>query len=69
MFAVDAPAGCGPHQLSFTAATGTDEAFQKALFAGVLLARTGLDLIEDDQFYSTVRTEWENSTRLQREIS
>jgi hypothetical protein len=68
MFAVDAPAGCGPHQNSFTTATGTDEAFQKALFAGGLLASTGLDLIEDDRFYSAVRTEWEHSIRLRVEI-
>ncbi|RDW63253.1 hypothetical protein BP6252_10798 [Coleophoma cylindrospora] len=63
MFAVDAPASCGCHQLAFTAATGTEDAFQKALFAGELLARLGLDLIEDNEFYHAVKTEWEDSTR------
>ena len=61
MFAIDTPPGCSCHHHSFTEATGTEEAFQRALETGSLLARTGLDLITDDKLYTAVRKEWEDS--------
>lgn len=63
MFSIDAPAGCGCHQRTFTAATGTEESYERALKTGALLAYTGLDLITDDKFFNAVRSEWETKKK------
>jgi hypothetical protein len=67
MFAIETPADCGCHQHSFTTATGTDESYKRAMTTGALLARTGLDLLIDDEFYTTVRQEWEDDKRARGE--
>lgn len=64
MFAIDCPAGTGCHQHGFQEASGTEEAYQRALKTGSLLARLGLDLLVDDKLFGSVKREWEESMRV-----
>ncbi len=67
MFAIDCPAGMGCHQHGFQSATGTDESYLRALKTGSLLARTGLELIMDDNFFNAVKIEWEENMKERNE--
>lgn len=67
MFAIDCPEGTGCHQHGFQSATGTEEAYRRALKTGSLLARTGLELIVDDNLFKAVREEWEQKMKARGE--
>jgi hypothetical protein len=57
-YAVPCPVGTSVHHQTFTAATGTEEAYYRALKQGTMLALTAWDLLTDDAFYKEVKAEW-----------
>ncbi|KAJ5669058.1 hypothetical protein N7462_010128 [Penicillium macrosclerotiorum] len=58
---------CSPeifaHHQNFTQATGTDDAFHRAVQTGTLLALTTWDLLTDDLLFEQAKKEWEASVK------
>ncbi|KAJ5785343.1 uncharacterized protein N7503_010555 [Penicillium pulvis] len=58
-YAIPCSAETSVHHQTFTAATGTEEAYYLALKQGTMLALTAWDLLTDDAFYKEVKAEWD----------
>ncbi|EXJ79967.1 hypothetical protein A1O3_08253 [Capronia epimyces CBS 606.96] len=62
-FVIDTPDSVSVHTHDFTAAVGTDDAFDKSQQAGGLLALLGLELLTNDALFKRVRGDWEESLK------
>ena len=60
---VPGPQGNGPHSPDFTQASGTRDAFAKALRVGKALAGTAVDVLTVDGLMAEVKRAWENSIK------
>lgn len=58
-FGIQCPEGVSGHHPSFTAASGTDEAFASAVRCGKGLALTGWDCLVDGDVLESVRADFE----------
>lgn len=55
------------HHQDFSAASGTDNAFTRAVQVGTIIGLTAWDLLTDDAFFNEVKKDWE--LKLQKHIS
>ncbi|KAK7995728.1 hypothetical protein PG990_014501 [Apiospora arundinis] len=60
---VPGPQGNGPHSPDFTQASGTRDAFEKALRVGKALAGTAVDVLTVDGLLDQVKQAWKESTK------
>ncbi|KAF9892242.1 hypothetical protein FE257_002019 [Aspergillus nanangensis] len=58
-FGIPAPKGSYPHEPSFAAAAGTDNAHQEAVIVGKSLALIGWDMITNDDMFTVAKQQWE----------